>query len=76
MRQLFEIQCCFVFILSCLMVESLWLFASVALNEVIYFYFLPPRDTIHSPVYLAVPLPGRIRKAVTGVWVMFCLFTL
>ncbi|OWK55189.1 Tandem C2 domains nuclear protein [Lonchura striata] len=27
-----------------------------------------PKDMIQSPVYLAVPLPGRIRKAVTGVW--------
>lgn len=54
------------------MVESLRLFASVALSEVA-FPFFAPRDMIHSPVYLAVPLPGRIHKAVTGVWVMFCL---
>lgn len=52
------------------MVESLWLFASVALNEVTCVF--APRDMIHSPVCLAVPLPGRIHKAVTGVWVMFC----
>jgi len=72
MRQFFEIVWCFVFIMSCLMIESLWLFAS--LNKVTFFF--APRDMIHSPVYLAVPLPGRIHKAVTGAWVMFCLFTL
>lgn len=72
MRQLFEIEYLFHDILS----DGIMSGFCICCSELSDSFFPLPRDMIQSPVYLAVPLPGRIHKAVTGVWVMFSLFTL